>query len=341
MDGMGFVEEAENLTHTENEALAYKSTAIPTVDLFFIIGASRGMDITPLFAKSFEYCREDSVRIALWARDIRGGAGERKLFRDVLEYVEQKDLGLFKRMAAKVPVVGRWDDMLVAKTDEGFEHVSELVRKGIEEEAGRGDRSLAAKWMPREGDVAKRLRERWGLAPKQYRKYLVEHTKVVESDMCERRWEEIEFEEVPSLALARYTAAFKRHSAERFGGFIEKVKSGEVRINAEAVYPYDVLKTLKMQGEEVAEEQWKALADYTKGQAILPMVDVSGSMGSAVGGSHSLTCMDVAVALGLYISTKQKGPFRDLMLTLHSNPEFVSTKDKGTLKEKVDAVMRM
>lgn len=338
---MGFVEEAENLTHTENEALAYRSTTSPILDLFFIIGASRGMDIIPLFAKAFDCCREDSIRIALWARDVRGGAGERKLFRDVLEYVEEKDIELFKRMAAKIPVVGRWDDMLVAKTEEGFGHVSQLIKEGIEDEWGRGDRSLGAKWMPREGEVAKRLREAWKQTPKQYRKYLVEHTKVVESDMCGRRWDEVKFEEVPSVALARYTAAFKRHSGERFGEFLDRVRSGEVKINAGAVYPYDVLKTLRMEGEEVASEQWKALADHMKGESVLPMVDVSGSMGSKVGGGSSLTCMDVAVSLGLYISTKQKGCFRDLMLTFHSSPMFISVKDKGTLKEKVDTVMNM
>lgn len=336
---MRFVEEAENLAHTENSALAHRSTQSPTLDLFYAVGASRGQNIVPLFAAALAHCREDAVRIALWSRDTRGGAGERKLFRDMLVYTESMDMDLFKRMAAKVPMLGRWDDVLAVETADGRAFAAELVRRAIEEETAQSGRSLAAKWMPRKGEAARRLAHAWDMTPREYRKYLVESTDVVETRMCAGRWGEIAFEAVPSLALARYASAFKRHDGERFGMFVELVRQGTARVNAGAVYPYDVLKTLRTQGKEVAEEQWKALPDYLHSRAVIPMVDVSGSMLSSVG--TSTTCMDIAVSLGLYIATRQKGPFGGLLLTFHSEPAFTSVRDIKTLEEQVAAVTDM
>ena len=43
---------------------------------------------------------------------------------------------------------------------------------------------LASKWTPRKGEVAREIREFFGMSPKQYRKSLVALTKVVETQMC-------------------------------------------------------------------------------------------------------------------------------------------------------------
>lgn len=339
---MNFVDHVKNMTLTENGAVAYKSTNLPTLDFFYAAGASRGKDIVPLFSKAFTCSQEDAVRIALWMRDVRGGAGERKAFRDILQHVEEKDIELFKRMAAKIPLLGRWDDMLVAKTADGFAFVAELIRRGIAEEAGAGDRSLAAKWMPREGAIAKKLREAWKKNPKSYRKFLVRNTKVVETQMAADRWSEIEFQEVPSLAIARYNKAFERHVPEEYGVFLEKVVAGTAKVNAGAVYPYDIIKAMRQSPSNLLlEEQWKALPDFLNGQRILPMVDVSGSMMVPAGEDSTIKCLDVAVSLGLYISGRQKGPFKDLVLTFSERPAFVSFEDKATLFEKYTKMCKM
>ena len=63
-------------TRTENGMPARVSTANACVDLFYKIGASRGKNIIPEFVAAYVENREVALRIALWVRDIRGGAGQ-------------------------------------------------------------------------------------------------------------------------------------------------------------------------------------------------------------------------------------------------------------------------
>lgn len=97
---------------TTNGMRARKSTANACVDLFFKIGASRGKDITKDFAAAYAENSETALRIAAWARDARGGAGERQIFRDIIKFLgmcEPKDAA---RLMHKAPELGRWDDIL-------------------------------------------------------------------------------------------------------------------------------------------------------------------------------------------------------------------------------------
>jgi len=59
---------------------------------------------------------------------------------------------------------------------------------------------LCAKWMPRKGKEAIALERYMKLSPKQYRKMLVEKTKVVEQLMCSNQWGTVTYEHVPSVA---------------------------------------------------------------------------------------------------------------------------------------------
>jgi len=71
---------------------------------------------------------------------------------------------------------------------------------------------------------------------------------------------------------------------------------------------------------------------------ILPMVDVSGSMNTPAGGNPNVTCMDVAVSLGLYISEKNEGPFKDAFLTFSGKPELQVLT--GSLKDRFQQLSR-
>jgi hypothetical protein len=97
---------------------AFESTCRANVDLFGKLGASRGKDITQLFNLALIEDSELAIRIALHGRDVRQGAGERKLFRDILQHLESvnPDYLLNTNLLFKVPELGRWDDLLVFKT---------------------------------------------------------------------------------------------------------------------------------------------------------------------------------------------------------------------------------
>jgi hypothetical protein len=192
--------------------------------------------------------------------------------------------------------------------------------------------------MPRKGEDAARLRSFLGWTPKYYRKRLVELTKVVEQNMCANKWDEINFNHVPSVASSRYKKAFARHTP-KYKEWVEKLVKGDptAKVNAGAVYPYDVLKGVigayRMSYDKANLDhivaQWEALPNYVGDANILPIVDVSGSMMSPAGGygSKSLTtCLDVSVSLGLYLADKNKGKFKDTFLTFSDKPELMHLK---------------
>lgn len=331
-----FVNAVDNqMTTTENNMPAFVSTTNAAVDFFFKSGASRGKDIIPAFVASFVENQELAVRIALWLRDIRQGSGERKLFRDILQHLEVNAPEVCLKILPKISELGRWDDYFSFKTIEmktlGFYYVAKAITEG---------NKLAAKWAPREKstkkEIAKEFRSFLGLTPALYRKFLAENTEVVETLMCSNRWDEINFSHVPSLAHARYKKCFNRHTPKykEYVNSLVKKDNSEVKVNAGAVYPYDVIKgvasyrwnSFSKTEQNLIIEQWATLPNYVGDASILPLVDVSGSMTCAVGRNVNLSCMDIAVSLGLYLAEKNTGKFKDTFLTFSKNPQLLHLK---------------
>jgi hypothetical protein len=339
---MQFAEAIKNQkTRTTNGMKARKSSANACVDLFYNIGASRGKNIVPAFTAAYVENSDLTLRIVQWARDARGGSGERELFRDVLRHLELTNPEDASRLMVKVPELGRYDDLLVFNTKPLKAQAYTMLGDAL-----RNRNGLAAKWTPRKGDVAREIREFFGMTPKQYRKSLVALTNVVETQMCANDWDNINYSHVPSVAHARYKKAFGRHGTT-YAEYVTKLVKGEagVKINAGAVFPYDVLKgrigygtrNMSKQELDVIQAQWDALPNYIGDANVLPMVDSSGSMTCSAGGHNSksgLTCLEVAISLGLYFADKNKGKFADCFLTFSRTPKLVNLK--GNINQKID-----
>ena len=340
-----FVSAVQNQeSRTTNGMRARKSTANACVDLFFKIGASRGKDITKDFVAAYVENKEVALRIAQWVRDVRGGAGEREIFRQILAYLDKHDQDAAAKLLMKVPEIGRWDDVFVVKSDKLKAQAYTMLGDAL-----RARNGLAAKWTPRKGEVAVEIRNFFGMSPKFYRKSLVELSKTVEQEMCAKEWDSINFSHVPSLAHSRYKKAFFRNTPEYAKYVAEltkdpKDRSVNVKINAGAVYPYDVLKgVIGSYGKNynatelgALQAQWDAMENFIGDANVLPLVDVSGSMSCRAGGSGSqsaTTCMDVAISLGLYCADKNTGKFKDTFLTFSSSPELLHLK--GNIVQKV------
>lgn len=310
-----------NESFTENGMPTFSSSNDFNVDLFFKFGARRGMEIKPEFSKAFNENKDYATRIALWGRDVREGAGERKLFRDILKYLIGKDVNRAEKVLMKIPELGRWDDLFVAFGTKLEGTALEMIAIALKNQNG-----LCAKWMPRKGPIANIIRRFLSLTPKEYRKLLVGATNVVEQKMCAKLFDEIEFDKIPSLAHSRYTKAFRRNAEVAYQKYLDSLVKGEKKINAGAVYPYDIIKSMRMargrKESTTAVEQWKALPNYVSDtQRIIPVVDVSGSMGSLIGKNNNLSCLDISVSLGLYLSEKLEGPFKDTFITFSDNPK--------------------
>ena len=335
---------ANQEARTANGMKARKSTAKATVDLFYKIGASRGKDITGDFTAAYVENSDVALRIAQWARDVRGGAGERQLFRDILVHLEKRDPDAALALLKKIPEVGRWDDIFVFSNPDLKSAAYTMLGDAL-----RAKNGLAAKWTPRKGQIAAEVRAFFGMTPKFYRKSLVEMTKVVEQEMCAKNWDGINFSHVPSVAAARYKKAFFRNTPEYAKYVAELVKDPKdrtmnVKINAGAVFPYDVLKGVigsyknSYNSTELGalQAQWDALENFIGDANVLPLVDVSGSMTCPAGGHASksqTTCLDVAVSLGLYMADKNKGKFKDTFLTFSGSPELLHLK--GNIVDKI------
>lgn len=313
---------------TENGMTTNSSSLNDCVNLFFQIGAMRGKDKQVLintFVKAYNENALTAMRLLFWARDVRGGAGERQIFRDIVQYLANTQTKSLSKNLSLFSEYGRWDDLLVLIGTKLENEALGVIKKGLEDKNG-----LCAKWLPRPnvGNREKKrqasaIRKYLGLTPKEYRKTLSELSNTVEQLMCSKNWNAIEYSKLPSKAMSDYMKAFSKNDLERFQAYLEAVKSGDAKINAGAVYPYDITKNMKHGSSDGANVQWNALPNYMTGntERLLPVVDVSGSMDCSAGGSQSVTCMDVSISLGLYISERNVGQFKDAFVTFSSDPQ--------------------
>jgi hypothetical protein len=331
--------EEQNVTLTDNGMVTNPTTLNSCVDLFFSIGSMRGKSkdkVVKLFSEAFNENPLVSTKILFWVRDVRGGAGERQVFRDIISHLVNDTPQTVRKNISLIPEFGRWDDILVLLGTELEDDMFSLIKTAL----SNGD-GLCAKWMPRKGEVANKLRRLFKVTPKQYRKMLVELTNVVETKMCAKEWEKIDYSKLPSLASSRYQKSFNRNDSQRYEEYKQSLLEGTTKINAGAVYPYDIIKSMENGGDDVVNNaQWDSLPNWMEGsvERILPVVDVSGSMSCPVGGNSNLTCMNVAISLGMYISERNEGGFKDAFITFSESPQLEYLT--GNLRQRYNQLSR-
>lgn len=343
---MSFIKELHTNTNrsarTENGALSNTSTLNPVLDFFSKAGAMRGREAEAfkLFQKAFDADPQSTIRVLFYLRDIRGGQGERSVFRYILN---QLDEDFVNKIAHYIPEYGRWDEVPVNQFT-----VDNIIAKQLAEDmenmkAGKAI-SLLAKWMPSENaGKASLVRARkvadllgWTDAPTEkqvdettfkrvpnlrtYRKNITALRKYydnfLERLMSEKRWGEIDYSSLPSQAHKKHVKAFLRHDEERYRNYLESVQKGEAKINSGTLFAYqlyDMVRGWNADPNEVkaANALWKGLPDYTNGQNALVVADVSGSMSGFP--------MSVSVSLALYFAERNEGPFKDYFLTFSDN----------------------
>jgi len=336
-----------NYTTTENQAKTHVTTGNKLVDFFALGGATRhnlelGLD---LFKKAYAKDQKKAVRILFYFRDVRGGQGERDIFRVCLYWLAKKDPDTAKQLLGLVPEYGRWDDLFHLVYVDNVKHdVFDIVRKQLKEDRESDEPSLLAKWMPSENassdETKKRgriFRNALGMTERTYRKTLSalrEEIGIIETKITEGRYDDIDYEDVPSQALFKYQDAFMRHDEANYRNYLNKVQSGDKEMNTSTLYTYQIYKAMQ-NGKDVdaLNTMWDELPDYTDGENALVMADVSGSM---VGDP-----MSVSVSLALYFADKNEGVFSDTFMTFSAHPQLQEVggdnlRDKMTLIERAD-----
>ena len=304
----------QNDALTANGAVTHSTSLNYCLDLFFLAGASRNIsesDIILAFDRAWAQNKNLAYKILFWARDARGGAGEKRFFQVVMKHISKIDSYEYDQLAIYIPEFGYWKDVFMIEQP-NKENLNWLMIQLHESH----NANLLAKWFPRKGKWFSAMHRYLNVSPRDFRKKLVSMTKVVETQMCANDWNLINYGQVPSVAMNKYRNAFYNRDGARYAKYIQDVQDGKQKINASVLFPHQLYQAIcKGESADAVEAQWYALPNYMADstERIIPVCDVSGSMEGLP--------MDVSISLGIYISERNEGIFKNAFLTFSERPE--------------------
>lgn len=351
---MNFAEamrEETKWTKTENGADCKNTTDSALLDMFATIGSMRSMkddEIIKIFELAYQEDPLGAIRCVFYARDVRGGLGERRVFRVLLPYIADKYPEALQHNVKLIGEYGRFDDFYSLVGTKAENCVWEVLKAQFTQDltAMLMDKpcSLLAKWLKKADASSKNTRKlgiytahKLGMSVYDYKRFcnkLRKHIDVVEQRMSAREWETINYPAVPSRAMMNYRKAFARHDGERFSEYLNQVQSGEQKINSSTLYPYDIVEKILYHGEnsKVLEAQWENLPDYVgEGVNAIVMADVSGSMRGRP--------LATSIGLAMYFAERNKGAYHNLFMTFSGQPKFVELKGE-TITDKILLISR-
>lgn len=345
---MNGLKATNNFTYTENGAVTHRTTQSDLLDMFALGGSYRNRtddDVKVLFRKAFAENPIYALKCLFYLRDVRGGQGERRFFRVAIKDLAYQNADAVRRNLIHIPEFGRWDDLYVFVGTPVEADAMHVLRDQLELDVQCKTPSLLAKWLKSENTSSKDsqylgniTRKYLGMSHKQYRKTLSilrQRINVLERLMSENRWDEIEFDKIPSKAGMKYKNAFARHDIERAKAgaqtYADFAKDTTKSVNAAVLNPVDIAdqifqyggysyyssKTPSQTDRLMWQKYWDNLKDYYNGAEAgdLAIVDVSGSMFGQP--------MNAAVSMGAYMAERCKGPFKDHFITFSNNPALV------------------
>lgn len=345
---MNGLQNASNYAVTENGALVHKTTRSAVYDMFALGGAYRKRndeDCILLFKNALEENEILALKCLFYLRDCRGGQGERRFFRVCYKWLAQKHADVARRNFELISEYGRYDDVIYALIRTPLENDAlEFIKNQLALDLECKTPSLLAKWLPSENASAVKtkkmgniIREYLGMTHREYRKTLSilrERINLLERLMSANRWDEIEFDKIPSKAGLIYKNAFARRDiiAKKYEAF---AKSEDTKVNASTLYPYDVVhkavegtrgwgysfRDMSATDRAMVEKYWENLPDYLEGKPckMMCVVDTSGSMT----GSEASAPINVAIGLGMYCAERIGGPFKNHYISFSSRPQLI------------------
>lgn len=347
-----YIKQEANMTLTENGAATYLSTGSNCLDLFASIGALRresDEEITARFARAYAEDSDAAMKLLFFARDIRGGLGERRVFRVIFGWLAANEPASVRKNLEYVAEYGRFDDLLsLIGTPCEKEMLAVVGRQFAEDmDALKNGKpvSLLGKWLPSvnassEGTkkLGKKTAKALGMSEAGYRKALSAlraAVSILENNLREKDYS-FDYEKQPSRALFKYKKAFARNDGERYSAFINAAASGEAVLHADNVAPYELvapyigwrggnesyMKDITPSEKDVLNATWASLPDYGSDENALAVIDTSSSMYSY---SNPLPA-SVSLSLGLYFAEHNKGAFRNCFIEFSARPQLIKLK---------------
>lgn len=349
-----------NESVTENGALGFRTSGKELVDINFNVASMRNWDVNQIIDKWEKTFFEDKLLAVTWlffASDVRGGLGERRLFRIIYTWLCNNQTDIALAVAKLVPEYSRWDNLVYMIDTKIERDVIQIIENQLNQDMvdmqDKKSISLLAKWMPsivasspNTKRLGRKISKSLGCTEREYRKMLSAmraYLDVLEVKASANRWNEVDYNKVPSKANLKYKDAFMKHDEDRRLSYLESLKKGEAKINAGVLFPHDVVaKYFNNAGwytrlgdyDETVEQLWKNLPDYVNGAGnTIVVADGSGSMTTQVSPGVSALC--VADALAIYFAEHSTGEFKDKYITFSENPQIVDFGQARSLRDKI------
>lgn len=351
-----------NTTYTENGAVTNETTFSDCLDLFASIGALRHEDennICLLFGRAYAENPDLAMKILFYARDVRGGLGERRVFRTVLGWLADNKPDSLTRSIPYIAEFGRWDDLLAIIGTPCEKTACSCLAKQFAADVrameSGGTVSLLGKWLPSVNAsnaetvrMAKFLAKNvFHLSFADYRKTLSRlraRIQIIENNLRERDYS-FDYSAQPSKAMFKYRKAFIRNDGVRYSAFLNDVRNGAVSLHTGTLMPYELvdpylrrlggtcLNDLSREERLALNTTWDALTDFASDENALAVVDTSGSMYRMCSPSPAA----VALSLGLYFAERSKGAFANHFIEFSSAPRLIEIKGK-TFTDRLDYI---
>lgn len=345
-----YIKQEANMTLTENGAATYESTGSKCLDLFATVGALRresDAEIITRFIRAYTEDPDTAMKLLFFARDIRGGLGERRVFRIILNWLAANEPASAKKNLEFVAEYGRYDDLLslvgTPCEKEMLALVKEQFSKDMEAMGKDEPVSLLAKWLPSVNasnevtrSYGKKLAKALGLSDAEYRKALSAlrgRICIIENNLREKDYS-FDYEKQPSKAMFKYRKAFARNDGERYNAFLSAVTKGEAVLHADNVAPYELvapyltgnsrgfMRDITTAEKNALNTTWASLPDFGSDENALAVIDTSGSMYCDLKPIPAA----VALSLGLYFAEHNTGAFKNHFIEFSARPQLIEVK---------------
>ncbi len=350
---LNFLKNESNMTYTENGGTAYRSTESFCLDMFFKAGAMRNStaeEIADVVTRAYAEDPDKTMKIVFFARDARGGLGERRFFRCAVSALVKTAPRAVEKNIPLFAEYGRFDDLCVLLGTPLEKAAANVIKAQLDKDIAamqaKGQASLLAKWLPSVNASSKDTRNKGrhmaallGMTEPAYRRTLSAlraYTDILENRLRERDYT-FDYEVQPSCAMFKYRRAFIRNDNERYVDYLNNVHNGEAKLNADRLFPYDIVRAALTGNISETERKsldaaWKSLPDLTasRRENAIAVIDGSGSMTCGCGGIRPI---DAALSLGIYFAEHNRGAFADHFITFSEKPRLVEIKGNDIVEK--------
>ena len=347
--GLAGITEEENEKYLEEDALAASEPTRPNPEKIQLAKAARHATEKQ---RHENFLRKFGERFYMLLHLATARAFAAQLHAD-LESLESQDNARMR----KITFAAKWAPSLEAQHDK---HT--FLASSIAEILFPPEHILCADLFTDRVGYLKLAREHYR---RLYLSPLRRHLRIVERDITAGAFHQINYSQVPSLAMNRYKKMFSKKDTTRFMEFLKKVAEGKAKISGSVLTPSTLVHRARaLPGttpsspetaveRQIIDGQWNSLVKSIKERGTLEsaiaVVDVSGSMSSPI--ANDRTCpMDSAIGLGMLLAEVAEEPYKNLFITFSEEPRLVridadlgdlDAKEREEAAEKWDFVARV